>query len=309
MRGSARPSTARAAPCATACPRWAAPAPSPKCAPDDAVRRASSSRWIRRASRSFTSSRFPGHACQPVIPPEATIIVRRVPDSGLRRRSGRSDPRRYAAGPRGSVRSQSRRRQRPGGDRHRPRVRRASRRALWLESAARDAAGVQRRRLSQRDGHHQRSVLAGGRGRHLARAHARVRSDSRPRGHQGSAHRPTRHRQLRELHEVPRAARPRADRRDDEEWRAGLRRHRLQRLSHTGADDRPEREPSLQPCGRAALLRSAAPRRRDRRRDSTGVGGARGDAHAGALGTAVPAAAAPRRLRGNHRGGDPAARR
>ena len=53
------------------------------------------------------------------------------------------------------------------------RDRRAARRPLRLEGAARDAARVRRRRLSQRDGHHQRPLPAGGRRRHLAGAHAR----------------------------------------------------------------------------------------------------------------------------------------
>ncbi len=208
-------------------------------------------------------------------------------DPGVRRGAGRSDSRRDAARPRRSRRPQSRRRERPGGDRHRYRVGRTAGRALRLEGAARDAARVQRRRLSQRDGHHQRSLPAGSRGRHLAGAHARVRSASGTRGHPRSAHRPARHRQLRQLHEVPGAGRARSDRRDGQERRARVRRDRLQHLSHAGADDRAEREPAVQSRGGAALLRSAAARHRDRRRHSTGVGRARGDSHAGAVGPAT----------------------
>ena len=72
--------------------------------------------------------------------------------------------------------------------RHRPRDRRAPRRPLRLEGAARDAARVRRRRLPQRDGHHQRSLPAGARLRRLGRADARLRSDSRSRRHPRPAH-------------------------------------------------------------------------------------------------------------------------
>ena len=87
---------------------------------------------------------------------------RRAPraDSAVRRGTRRSDSGRHAARARGSVRSRRQRRPRSRRDHRRRRDRRASRRALRMEGAAGDAAGVQRRRLSQRNGHHQRPVPA-----------------------------------------------------------------------------------------------------------------------------------------------------
>ena len=103
--------------------------------------------------------------------------------------------------------------QRPRGDRHRRRDRRAARRPLRLEGAARDAAGVRRRRLPQRDGHHQRS-LPDRAGRRRGRgADAAVRSHSRSGGHPRSAHAAARHRQLRQLHALPGAGGARGRRR------------------------------------------------------------------------------------------------
>ena len=84
--------------------------------------------------------------------------------------------------------------------------------------------------------------------------------------------------------------------------RAGVRRDRLRHLPRAGADDGREREPAVRPQAGAALLRSAAARRRHRRRHPAGVRGGRRDPHAGAVGSALPPAAAARRLGGDHRG-------
>ena len=111
----------------------------------------------------------PSHGCQVQLPPEAVIIARRIPiplfgaglveaipdeailalaDPDDRDRDGISGrARSFATSTTG----------------------RRSRRAIRLEGAARDAAGIQRRRLSQRDGDHQRLVSRGAR----RRAHRR----------------------------------------------------------------------------------------------------------------------------------------
>ena len=162
----------------------------------------------------------PGHACQPPIPPEANVIVRRVPipvfGAGLVEAidDGTILALEDVPGPR------PRRRERAGRPHHRPRHRRAPRRAVRLEGAARHAAGLRRRCLSQRDGHHQRSLPDRARRRHRRRADAAVRSDSRPRGHRRSAHPAPRHRQLRQLHALPGAGRARPDRRRGRRGRA-----------------------------------------------------------------------------------------
>ena len=102
----------------------------------------------------------PTHGCQPAFRPKRTSsrgafrfrsfgagLVEAIPDETI-------------AGARGSRRSQRRRHQRPRGAGHRSRTGRAARRPIRLEGAARDAADVQRRRLPQRDGDHQRDVSA-----------------------------------------------------------------------------------------------------------------------------------------------------
>ena len=58
-----------------------------------------------------------------------------------------------------------------------------------------------------------------------------------------------------------------------------------------------------------AVLGPAAARRRHRRRHPAGVGRGQRDPHAGAVGSALPPAAAARRLRGDDRRRDPASRR
>ncbi len=70
------------------------------------------------------------------------------------------------SGARRSRRSQRRRHQRPRRARRRRRHRPGAHRPVRLEGAARDAAHLQRRRLSERDGDHQRAVpgRSGGRG-------------------------------------------------------------------------------------------------------------------------------------------------
>ena len=79
MRGSARRTTAPAAARVTACPPWAAPGTSPKCAPPSAARAASSSHSTRQARRCFTCSRCPATRASRTIPADATVFARRVP--------------------------------------------------------------------------------------------------------------------------------------------------------------------------------------------------------------------------------------
>ena len=76
----ARPSTARAAPRATTCPRSAASARSPKCEPGTAAPTGTFRPAARcRGDTLFHLFSIPTHSCQPVIPPEANVIARRVP--------------------------------------------------------------------------------------------------------------------------------------------------------------------------------------------------------------------------------------
>ena len=128
------------------------------------------------------------------------------PDPALRRRTGRGDSRRHVARARGSGRSQSRRRQRPRRDR-----------SLTSQpaSAASDVSAGRRstRRCS-------RSVLTRiatrwalpttcSRNelglRHLRRRRCAAAIPSRPRGRTRPARPASRHRQLRVVHEIPRA--------------------------------------------------------------------------------------------------------
>ena len=102
-------------------------------------------------------------------------------DSALRRRSGRSDSRRDAAGAGRSARSQPRRQRGPGVDRHRHGHGRAPRRPVRLEGAGRHAAHLLRRRVPQRDGDHQRRLPRRARLRHLGRAAQALRSEPRSR--------------------------------------------------------------------------------------------------------------------------------
>ena len=131
-KGSARPSTRRAAPSATTCRRSAASA---------------SCREVRAAYRDPTaaSGRSSGrrhaarHALSPVLESDARLSAgaaargehHRAPhsDSDVRRRAGRGDPDETLLRARGSRRSQRRRHQRPRRHRRGPRHRRSARRA------------------------------------------------------------------------------------------------------------------------------------------------------------------------------------
>ena len=166
-----------------------------------------------------------GPPCQAVMPPEVNVDRAAHADSAVRRGTGRSGARRDAAGARGSVRSRSRRHQRPRGDVIDKATRTAPRRPVRLEGADRHAADLLRRRLHQRDGHHQRRVSRSSRSaasRKRGCANAICVKD--PGGPGRSAHRQARDRQLRSVHEISRAAAARPDHRRSAGRRAGVRR-------------------------------------------------------------------------------------
>ena len=171
----------------------------------------------------------PGHGCQPVLPADTNVFARRVPiplfGAGLveaipdETLIALEDPfDRNGDGVSGRAGADRRRRKRP-----------TSRRALWVEGAARHAHDVWRRCVPQRDGHHQRSVPAGKRVRCDARTDAVVRSISRSRGHPRSAIAPARDRQFCQLHAFPRARRARRHERPGSRRRADLCGDRLYR--------------------------------------------------------------------------------
>ena len=152
----------------------------------------------------------PSHACHAIIPSEATIVARRVPiplfgaglveaipDDTLLALEDPYDLDRDGVSGRAAriVRS---------------RVRRAACWPVRLEGTACDAPRLWRRCVSQRDGDHQRSLPAGTSPRSLAGTYESLRSAPRSRRREGSANRPPGHRQLRQLHEIPCAARPRS---------------------------------------------------------------------------------------------------
>ena len=209
-------------------------------------------------------------------------------DSAVRRRARRGDPRRDAAR-RSTIRAIA------IGDGVSGRAaivtdvahRRSARRALRMEGAACDAARVRRRRLSQRDGHHQRLFPHELGVRHRRRADALCDPIPDPEDHARSADAAARHRQLRGVHEVPRAGRRAAP--IDETVRAGERavRRRSAARRATCRRCRPGRARTrCSIAGGAAVLRSAAARHRHRRRDPAGRGDAAGDPDAGAVGSA-----------------------
>ena len=252
----------------------------------------------------------PGHACQPVDP-----------DRGERDR--RAACRSRCSAPASSRRSPTRRcsRSRRSGDgtatasaagpqSSRIDGRRASRRAVRLESAARDAAGVWRGCLSQRDGDHQRPVP----GRDCRR-----RIDERgcasairfriPEDVRRSADAAARHRQLRELHAVPRAGVARRGRRVARGRESGVFGAIGCAACHVPAlMTGPQRQPALPSPGRRRCSPTCCSTTSAPATASAGRGRAGGDPHAGALGNALPASAAARRIGGNGRRGDPASR-
>ena len=172
----------------------------------------------------------PGHGCQPVLPPDTNVFARRVPIPLFGAGLVEAIPDETLLRARRPQRSQRRRRQRPRRAHRRRRNRRAPCRTVRVEGAARHAHYLRRRRLSQRDGNHQRSVPARKRVRHPAGSHAIVRSVFGSRRHSRSALTPARHRQLRELHAFSGAGRARRRERTGRGRRAGLRRHRMHEL-------------------------------------------------------------------------------
>ena len=79
MKDWGRRSTARAARSATTCRSWAAAASSPSCARPRARPTASSRRSTPSGETLFQLFSVPGHACQAIVPAEATVFARRVP--------------------------------------------------------------------------------------------------------------------------------------------------------------------------------------------------------------------------------------
>ena len=154
----ARRSTARVAPSVTACRRSAAPAWWPRSGRRAATNGASSSSSSPTSDSLFQIFSIPTHTCQPVIPPEANVISRRVPIPLFGAGLVEAIPDETLLALEDPGRSRSRRRQRPRRRHHRHCHRPTPRRAVRMEGAARDAAGVRRRCLPERDGHHERSV-------------------------------------------------------------------------------------------------------------------------------------------------------
>ena len=208
----------------------------PRCA---AVGRCRSRRTAKRCS---SCSRPRSHGCQVQLPPEAVIIARRIPIPLFGAGPGRSDSRRDDPGAGRSRRSRRRRHQRPRVDRARHRHRRSrasaasagrrSTRRCWRSAPMPIATRWASPTICFRE---ELGVgLTPG-------AVPPLRSVSRPGRSRRSGDAATRHRQLRVVHEVPGAGRPRRRRRRRRaQGRAGVRAHRLRVVSRAGADDRPE---------------------------------------------------------------------
>ena len=239
----------------------------------------------------------PTHGCQPGIPSQATIIARRAPiplfGAGLVEAIPTTTLIRAL---RGSDRPRPRRHQRARRDHPRRRDRRDARRPLRMEGAARHAAVVRRRRLPQRDGHHQRSVPDRGRVRHPPRADpiAAIRCRTpRTRSIAG-----------------PAAAASTTSRRScasSRRCRVPMPDRRARRASGSSSDigcaschvpvlqTGTNREPAFNRQSVRAVLGSAAARRRTGDGIPQGAADRPGDQDAGAVGAALPPAAAARR--------------
>ena len=143
---------------------------------------------------------------------------------------------------------------------------------LWLEGAAGDAAGVRGRRISQRNGDHQRPLpkeFAFGDDRRAdealrSAAGSRKTCAIRSRARRGIDNFEAFMRFLAPLPAAPVDA-------VVARRRTGLRSDRLRRVPRAGADDRTELESGVPPEERAALLGSPAARHRDRGRDPAGA--------------------------------------
>ena len=240
-----------------------------------AVRAASSWRSIASGETLFHLFSVPSHCCQPSIPADANVFARRVPiplfgaglveaipDETLLALEDPVDRNRDGVSGRAAIVVDV-----ATGERRVGRFGWKAQHATLLAFGAdayRNEMGITNDLFPQE--------LAVG---VSARSDARVRSDPGSRRHPRSADRAARHRQLRQLHEVPGAGRARADRRIGASRRAGVRRHRLRRVPHAVAADRAERAIRSSITPGAALLGSAAARRRHRRRHRAGRGRSR----------------------------------
>ena len=122
------------------------------------IHQLTAARRLGSSTRSSTSSRTRTHGCQPVMPPEANIIARRVPIPI------------FGAGLVEAIADETILALEDPDDRNADGISgraalvvdmgtgRRARRPVRLEGAARDAAHLQRRRVPQRDGDHQRAV-------------------------------------------------------------------------------------------------------------------------------------------------------
>ena len=212
----------RAAPSATTCRRSAAAASSPKCA-----RRAATStgEFVELAPTSgslFQMFSIPTHACQPVIPPEANVIARRVPiplfgaglveaipDETLLALEDPDD--RDRDGISGRARDRHRHRHRRSAASAGSAGRRSTRRC-W-----RSAPTPTGTRWASPTICFPQELAFGISPEQMKLCDPIPDPEDRPR----SADAPARHRQLRGVHEVPRAGRARADRRHRARRRGG----------------------------------------------------------------------------------------
>ena len=167
-----------------------------------------------------------------------------------------------------SARSQRRRRAGPRVGHHRRGHRPAAGRAVRLEGADRHAPDLRRRRLSQRDGDHERRVSDRARLRHPGRSAQALRRDAGSRGQGRPVDRAARYRQLRVVHALPGADRARSHRRHRARRRARVRGHWLRRLPHAGADHGPASARSstggVVPCSPISCSTTSGRRRRSR---------------------------------------------
>ncbi len=253
---------------------------------------------------------IPTHGCQPIVPADATMFARRVPiplfGAGLveaipdETLLALEDP--FDRDRDGVCGRAARVEDAASGER--------ARRPLRLEGAARDAAGVQRRRLPQRDGHHERHLPA-----------ARSPTAYRPSGCASAIRFPSR-----KISATPARGRRGIDNftsfmqllapagarwleRNHPRRGGGLRRDRVRGVSPAVADNGTKRRPAFQSAGRPVVLGSAAARRRHGRRHRAGQTGRKTRSGRRALGPEIAPSAAARRLGGDDRRGHPPSRR
>ena len=270
-RARARPSTARAAPSATTCRRSAAPARSPRCAPGARDASGRFETLDATGETLFQLFSMPTHGCQAIVPAEANVFARRVPiplfgaglveaipdDTILALEDPFDRDRDGVSGRAARIVDVA-----TGERAHRP---------VRLEGAARDAAHVRRRRLPQRDGHHQRRLLR-----------RSWPSASPPSGCAPAIRLPipktsrdprTRRRGIDNFASFMRFLGPVAREGSSELTRAGEQVFAAigcATCHRPGADDRAEQQPAVRSQAGGALLGSAAARRRHRRRHRAG---------------------------------------